>query len=70
MKDILKRLINFILVAFSLLLLFFMIVEGGVKTEVFLITAMIFFGIIGGLNYILFGKFRIWNSYENNTDPK
>ena len=65
MKNIFKRLMNFSLIIFTGIGVSLAYAE---FKEEFLIEWIIgigiFFGIMGGLNYVFFGKFTLWNKKD------
>lgn len=66
MKSILERLINLLLVMLVLIASFAHIESWWSMSLKHFLTGAAFFlvaivGFIGGLNYVLFGKFRLWN---------
>ncbi len=67
MKNILKRLMNFLLIIFLALGLVISFLEFDMQYfNGFALGFLVFFGIMGGLNYVLFGKFTLWNKNDIN----
>ena len=68
MKNIFKRLMNFLLIIF-IGLAFAMTIKVYEKNELdiwWVTGTIIFFGVIGGFNYVFFGKFTLWNQKDES----
>ena len=65
MKNIFKRLMNFLLIIFIGLglIILNMAFEKDFLFQ-WIIGISIYFGIMGGLNYVFFGKFTLWNKKD------
>jgi hypothetical protein len=65
MKNIFKRLMNFFIIFFLVIISLVFFDEFESKYFVgYLILYLSFIGIMGGLNYIFFGKFTLWNQKD------
>lgn len=70
MKNIFKRLMNFLLILFTFIGI--IILSKGFDKNFILEKVLIawsigmgiFFGVMGGLNYVFFGKFTLWNKKD------
>ena len=71
MKNIFKRLINFLLIIFVVLGLGISFAEFEMRFfNNFVLGFLLFLGFIGGLNYVFFGKFTIWNKNDSMDESK
>lgn len=66
MKNLFRRLMNFLLIFFIAIGLgITFIVFDMENLHYFVMGFLIFLGIMGGLNYVLFGKFTVWNEIDS-----
>ena len=64
MKNLFKRLMNFLLVTTLIIGFFFEMGNKITYLTEWVIGLICFLGFVAGINYVLFGKFRIWNKVE------